>query len=134
LVCNKKNYVVVFNSLSHCFVFYASVDLAFLEESYDPGEVWATIRTEDINVFESFCVLCLKHVAGTGVWRQNYSRETISDAFTISDEAFAFLVLDNNRHYWKLSYKVGEHNISLVDTASPSGQPSKWHRIETKIH
>ena len=107
-------------------------DPTFREESYDPGEVLATIRTEDADAFESFCVLCLKHVIGTSVWRQNYRRETISNAFTISDEAFAFLVLDNNRHYWKLCYDVGEHNIPLVETTSPSGRPSKRRKIETK--
>ena len=107
-------------------------DPAFHEESYDPCEVLATIRNEDIDAFESFCVLCLKHVVGTGVWRQNYRRDTISNAFTISDEAFAFLVLDNNRHYWKLCYDVGEHNIPMVETASPSGRPSKRRKIETK--
>jgi len=107
-------------------------DPAFIEESYDPGEVLATIRTEDIEAFESFCVLCLKHIVGTGVWRQNFRRETISHAFTISDEAFAFLVLDNNRHYWKLCYEVGEHNIPLVETTSTTGRPSKRRKIETK--
>jgi hypothetical protein len=107
-------------------------DPEFDEESYDPAEVIASVRTTNIDAMESFCVLCLKHIVGTAVWRQNYRKENISNAFTISDEAFAFLVLDNNREYWKLCYQLGEHNIPAVETTSPSGRAHKRRKLETK--
>ena len=56
----------------------------------------------------------------------------ISDAFTISDEAFAFLVLDNNKKYWKLCYEVGEHNIPFVESTSASGRATKRHKVDTR--
>ena len=56
----------------------------------------------------------------------------ISDAFTISDEAFAFLVLDNNKEYWKLCYEVGEHNIPFVESTSASGRATKRHKVDTR--
>jgi hypothetical protein len=52
-------------------------DPTFDEELYDPGEVVTIIRTTDIDALESVCVLCLKHIAGTAVWRQNYRKDTI---------------------------------------------------------
>jgi hypothetical protein len=108
-------------------------DLDFDEETYDPGEVVTIIRTMDIDALENFSVLCLKQIARTAVWRQNYRKETISDAVTISDEPFAFLVLDNNREYWKLCYQLGEHNIPVVEeTTSASGRTHKRHKIDTK--
>ena len=107
-------------------------DPDFDEDSYDPGEVVTIIRTTDIDALECFSVLCLKQIAGTAVWRQNYRKDTLSDAFTISDEAFAFLVLDNNREYWKLCYQLGEHNIPVVETTSASGRAHKRRKIDTK--
>ena len=109
-------------------------DPTFDEESYDPGELVSIIRTttDYTDAFESFCILCLKHIAGTAVWRQNYRKDLVSSAFTISDEAFAFLVLDNNREYWKLCYEMGEHNIPVVEGTSASGRSHKRRKIDTK--
>ena len=107
-------------------------DPTFDEKLYDLGKVVATIRTDDIDALESFCVLCLKHIVGMASWRQNFRRENLSDLFTISDEAFAFLVLDNNREYFKQCYKEGEHNIPVIQTTSASGRCHKRRKIETK--
>jgi hypothetical protein len=108
-------------------------DEYFQEDNYDLGRIVASIRTDmDCDAFESFCVLCLKHIVGSSSWRQNYRRETISSAFTISDEAFAFLVLDNNRDYWKLCYDVGEHNIPVVESTSASGRATKRRKVDTR--
>jgi len=108
-------------------------DEAFDGESYDAGALVTAIRSEeDCSAFESFCVLCLKHIVGTSSWRQNFRREAISDAFTISDEAFAFLVLDNNKDYWKLCYEVGEHNIPVVQSTSASGRATKRRKVDTR--
>jgi hypothetical protein len=50
-------------------------DPTFDEELYDHGQVITIIRTNNINAFESFCVLCLKHIVGTASWRQNFRRD-----------------------------------------------------------
>ena len=106
-------------------------DPTFKEELYDPGEVIEKIRS-NIDTLDSFCILCLKHIVGMAVWRQNFRKDIISNAFTISDEAFAFLVLDNNRVFWKLCYVDGEHNIPVVESTSTSGRIHKRRKIETK--
>jgi hypothetical protein len=107
-------------------------DPTFDEESYDPSEVITIIRSTNINAMECFCVLCLKHIVGTASWRQKFRKDTVSNAFTISDEAFAFLVLDNNRVFWKLCYIEGEHNIPAIESMSASGRSHKRRKIETK--
>jgi hypothetical protein len=107
-------------------------DPTFDEESYDPYEVMTIIRTSNINAFEAFCVLCLKHIVGTSSWRENFRKDTISKAFTISDEAFAFLILDNNRVFWNLCYTEGEHNIPVIESTSVSGRSHKRRKIETR--
>jgi hypothetical protein len=113
-------------------LFGCTGDPTFNEELYDPGEVITIIRTTNLNAFESFCVLCLKHIVGNASWRQNFRRDTISSVFTISDEAFAFLVLDNNREYWRLCYEKGEHNIPVAESTSASGRSHKRRKIETR--
>ena len=113
-------------------LFGCTGDPTFNEELYDPGEVITIIRTTNIKALESFCVLCLKHIVGNASWRQNFRRDEMSSVFTVSDEAFAFLVLDNNREYWKLCYERGEHNIPVTESTSASGRSHKRRKIDTK--
>jgi hypothetical protein len=113
-------------------LFGCTGDPTFNEELYDPSAIVTTVRTTDIDAFECFCVLCLKHIVGTATWRREFRRDTVPNMFTISDEAFAFLVLDNNREYWKQCYIEGEHNIPVRETNSTSGRAHKRIMIDTK--
>ena len=46
--------------------------------------------------FDTFVNVCLLPLTSVSEWRTNASCRTISDSFTVSDEAFAMLVLENN--------------------------------------
>jgi hypothetical protein len=43
-----------------------------------------------------------------------------------------FWSLTIHREYWKLCYKLGEHNIPVIETTSASGHAHNWLKIDTK--
>jgi hypothetical protein len=58
-------------------------------------------RIEDVNAFQAFVVLCLRHTIGVMTWKLKHRREAVSDLFSISDEALALVILENNAQVWK---------------------------------
>jgi hypothetical protein len=59
------------------------------------------IRIDDINAFHAFVVLCLRHTVGVMTWKLKHRKFDISDIFSVSDEALALVVLENNAMVWK---------------------------------
>jgi len=56
---------------------------------------------EDAQTMEIFCNHFLACVVGKHDWKQQTKKELISQVATISDEAFALLVLENIWDEWK---------------------------------
>jgi hypothetical protein len=61
----------------------------------------ARLRIEDVNAFHAFTVLCLRHTIGVMNWRLKHRKFVISDIFSLSDEALALVILENNAQLWK---------------------------------
>jgi hypothetical protein len=59
------------------------------------------IRIEDVNAFHAFAVLCLRHTVGVMTWKRMHRKVLLSDFFTTSDEALAFVILENNALVWR---------------------------------
>lgn len=78
--------------------------LKVLVESYvndpDPQKM-AKVRIENMDAFEAFCVLCLKHTNGAMVWKLKHRKCSIKSMYSVSDEALAFLILDNSCEIWE---------------------------------
>jgi hypothetical protein len=87
-IYNKK----VLDSLETLFQSYVN--------SEDPKKL-AKIRIENINAFHAFAVLCLKHTVGVMTRKVKHRRMSLSDIYSISDEALALLILENNVKIWK---------------------------------
>jgi hypothetical protein len=58
-------------------------------------------RIEDINAFHAFVILCLRHTIGVMTWKLKHRKVEISELFSISDEALALVILENNAQLWK---------------------------------
>jgi hypothetical protein len=61
----------------------------------------AKIRIEDIDAFQAFAVLCLRHTVGVMTWRVKHRKFKLSDFFSLSDEGLALVILENNAKVWK---------------------------------
>ena len=51
-------------------------------------------------LYGMFCCHFLKCVIGENQWKTNYLKKPLSDYVTVSDEAFAFLVVENSLDRW----------------------------------
>jgi len=54
-------------------------------------------KRENEKCFFLFCENFLSKVVGITSWRDNYTKSTVSEIATVSDEAFAYLLVEN---YW----------------------------------
>ena len=110
------------------------------EETYTASSLVMLVRCDNIDAFEAFCVLCLKHSIGSAAWRKSYRKDKISSVYTISDEAFSFLVLDNNRSYWKAYYNTDniENDKPATETRymvrGSMGGVKGWHVDGIKVY
>jgi hypothetical protein len=68
--------------------------------SDDPKKL-PKIRIEDVNAFHAFAVLCLRHTVGVRTWKRMHRKALLSDFLTTSDEALAFVILENNALVWR---------------------------------
>jgi hypothetical protein len=71
--------------------------------SEDPKKL-AKICIENINAFHAFAVLCLKHTVGVMTWKVKHRKMSLSDIYSISDEALA-LVSDTGKQCPSLERK-----------------------------
>jgi hypothetical protein len=58
-------------------------------------------RIEDVNAFHAFVILCLRHTIGVMAWKLKHRKVDISKIFSVSDEALALVILENNAQLWK---------------------------------
>jgi hypothetical protein len=61
----------------------------------------AKIRIENIDAFQAFAVLCLRHTISVMTWRVKHRKFKLTDIFSISDEGIALVILENNAKVWK---------------------------------
>ena len=69
--------------------------------SSDDTKKLSRIRIDDINAFHAFVVLCLRHTVGVMTWKLKHRKFDVSDIFSVSDEALALVILENNAPVWK---------------------------------
>lgn len=81
--------------------------------SEDPKKL-SRIRIDDINAFHAFCVLCLRHTVGVMTWKMQHRRKAISEFFSVTDEALALVILENNAQVWK-TMAQGNETASVVN-------------------
>lgn len=95
----------------------------------------AKIRIEDIDAFQAFAVLCLRHTIGVMTWRVKHRKFKLSDFFSISDEGLALVILENNAKVWKdkaFGDAAIEPNARYMDTAKDGSVRKTWS-IEGKM-
>lgn len=68
--------------------------------SEDPNKL-ARIRIEHVHAFQAFAVLCLRHTVGVMTWKVKHRKCLITDVFSLSDEALALVILENNAKVWR---------------------------------
>ena len=59
------------------------------------------LRKNTDGAYRVFCEFVLSHVVGRDVWKRCAHTHTISQIATVSDEAFALLLLENSWEAWK---------------------------------
>ena len=110
---------------------------SFSEDEYHVTDLVA-IRCNDIDAFEAFCMLCLRHAVGSCSWKKEHRKTKCSKIFTLCDEAFAFLVLENNRLIWKSFYDRIQDDEKLVaetkfTVRGSMGGLKGWHKDGIKL-
>ena len=68
-----------------------------VEEECLPPLDQLLLKHENVEDFFIFCECFLSKVVGVGAWRELCTKQKISDFATVSDEAFAYLLVEN---YW----------------------------------
>jgi len=96
------------------------------------------IRCNNIDAFETFCTLCLRHVIGSCSWKKEHRKTKVSKIFTLCDESFAFLVLEIKWLYWKAFYDRGRDDEKLVAETKfmvhgSMGGLKGWHNDGIKL-
>jgi len=79
---------------SVCSHFHSS---ALLEEKNLPSLDSFQQKRENQDCFFLFCDFFLSRVVGVSTWKDGSSKIKVSDMATASDEAFAYLLIEN---YW----------------------------------
>ena len=66
------------------------------------------MRVSDVHkeVFATFVNLCMVHFCSSMNWRYKAYNSHISEIFSVSDEAFAMLLLENNYEDYKMVYNL----------------------------
>lgn len=103
--------------------------------SPDPSKL-AKMRIEDIDAFQAFAALCLRHTIGVMTWRVKHRKFKLSDFFSCSDEGLALVILENNAKVWKdkafgLSTNT-ESNARYMETAKDGSVRKTWS-VEGKM-
>jgi len=66
-----------------------------VEEEHLPPLDQLLLKHENVEDFFIFCECFLSKVVGVGAWRELCTKQKISDFATVSDEAFAYLLVEN---------------------------------------
>jgi len=58
------------------------------------------LKRENPDCFFLFCDNFLSRIVGISVWKEGCHKKKVSEMATISDEAFAYLLMENYWDYW----------------------------------
>ncbi len=94
-------------------------------------------RRTSVDFYRRFCKTFLKCVVGDRVWRSNWLKVPLSEFVSVTDEAFALLVIDNCHERWTKMFvsqnteeegedEGGEEGQDLSDESSTPGKDGKW--------
>jgi len=82
---------------------------------------------ENLNAFHAFVILCLRHTLGVMSWKLKHRRILLSDIFTISDEALALVIFENNALVWKnKAYGQPDVTAKYMQTAKDGSVRKVW--------
>jgi hypothetical protein len=84
------------------------------------GEFRITNIIGNDEMFRLYCESLLSCVVGKTWWNNNADKKTVSEMASVSDEAFALLLLENSYEMWKgmgedLTYKIVRDRETTVD-------------------
>ena len=78
---------------------------------------YANLRMHDNSkLFETFVDYCLVHFVGSHVWRWQAYVKSVSDIFSVSDEAFAMLLIENNAKDFEYIYDEQIEKVKRKDS------------------
>ena len=130
----------ILDGLHSLFVLLGVIPSDNLDEEDDFNILsMVAMRHTDIDAFEAFCVLCMKHAVGNTTSRKNYRRDIVSGYVTLCNEAFCFLILENHREYWREYFCTEnmEENKVAVKTKytvrGSMGGVKGWHADGIKV-
>ena len=87
----------------------------------------ARIRVENLNAFHAFVILCLRHTLGVMSWKLKHRRMLLSDVFSISDEALALVIFENNALVWRnKAYGQPDVTARYMQTAKDGNIRKVW--------
>ncbi len=109
---NKE--VNVDNSQMQCQVFLSDCTDS---ESIPAKEAFVDMRRRP-KLHGDFCSRLLKCVVGTHKWKMNHLKVPVQDFVTVSDEAFALLVIINNHERWMETWKRKEEDGTTVEAVN----------------
>jgi hypothetical protein len=95
------------------------MNLLFLEALMKEGEMpelasEIMAKRQNVDAYATFCDNVLALVIGKHVWRTRCGVEMISQFVSISDEAFALLLLENSWGVWKHLAEKKEEDATVV--------------------
>ena len=109
-----KSEVNLDNSQMHNQVFLSDCTDA---ESIPAKEAFVDMRRRP-KLHGNFCSRFLKCVVGTHKWKMNHLKVPVQDFVTVSDEAFALLVIINNHERWMETWKCKEEDGTTVEAVN----------------
>jgi hypothetical protein len=96
---------------------------------------WADRLAElrkDYDSYSKFCQLVLSIVVGRNIWKTTVGKCKISDFVTVSDEAFALLLIDNSWHVWLDMGIKAQAGEAMGGAKGPAGD-NGGNRLMTKF-
>jgi len=96
---------------------------------------WADRLAElrkDYDSYSKFCQLVLSIVVGRNIWKTTVGKCKISDFVTVSDEAFALLLIDNSWHVWLDMGIKAQAGEAMGGAKGPTGD-NGGNRLMTKF-
>lgn len=94
--------------------------------SRDPNKL-ARIRIENIKAFHAFVILCMRNTLGVMAWKMKHRRMPLTDIFSVSDEALALVILENNAMVWRnKAFGEAETNAKYMQIAKDGSVRKVW--------
>jgi hypothetical protein len=92
---------------------------------------WLTMRNDEEGRYTLFFEMFILHVVGAPVFRNKVTVALVSNFVTISDEAFALLVLENCEERWKLMRETTATKCKKANKYTDGGTSVKSGKSKT---